>query len=265
MRKTSIFLALLALSASLTGCGRGVNNGVAPTMVGAQSYATTNSYLGSTPTVRTNGTAQATAGGRAVATATGYVYEQNAVTNAPGYNFYNAQNPCLYPRPGQTVSCGTASGVNSGYYTGQQPTTATGVAGMASSYGSGYAMPSGTTPAPAYGTTPNAYGTTPAATSPYGTPAATNPYGTATTNPYGTAPATSSYGTPSSYGTAPATTSPYGTPAATNPYGTGTTTPSTYTGQSAPQTSSADRARSRIDTSSSSTSTGSTGKKGVSF
>lgn len=256
MYKTTLMIAVTALSALLTGCGGGGNLN--------QVYSATpmqaNNYLYPAPTqIQTNGTAQALPGGRAVATATGYVYEQNAAANSPGYSYYNAQNACLYPVAGQTVNCGTtANGATAGYYTGQQPINTTLPQQASSSYGTGYAVP----PAGAGGVAPSSYGT-PAASS-YGTP---NAYATTPTaaNPYATTPTAAN-----PYATTPATTAnPYGTtPAASNPYGTGTSAPSTYTGQSAPQTSAADRARSRIDTSSpvaSGTGTTSTGKKGTSF
>lgn len=294
MHKRDILVALTAFGLLLTGCGR--DTGLNPTIMAAgqtsfanaAGTAATNNYLYPGAQPQTTGTAQATPGGRAVATATGYVYEQNPLANNAGYNFYNSQNPCLFPQAGQTSNCSSASGTTSGYYNGQQPgvtgtiyptaatagspsygsptgtsaalppgTTYATPAGSTSAYGSSYATPAGTTYASAAGTT-SAYGTaTPAGTTnPYGTSYAT-PAGTTAANPYGTT--TSAYGA--------STSNPYGaaTPAA-NPYGTATapaaTTPATsYASQSA---SSADKARARIDTSTAASST-SNGKKGPSF
>ncbi len=246
MKKSSILIAVTALSAMLTGCGGGNMGNVNQVYLAASQAQnqTANKYLyAAPPQIQTNGTAQASAGGRAVATSGGYVYEQNAAANSAGYSYYNAQNPCLYPVAGQAVNCGTsANGANSGYYTGQQPVYQTNPQ-ASSSYGSGYAVTPGGNGAVAPQT--SSYGAVNPAASSYGTATQANPYASTPTaaNPYGTTPASS-----------------------TNPYGTGASTPSTYTGQSATQMTDAERARARIATNAPAASgSTSTGKKGTSF
>lgn len=254
---SQISLVLASASMVLTACGRSdtLNQtlALAPTPTSGQASwsgsSGQQSYLAPTAQVQTSGSAQAVTGGRAVATPNGYVYEQNPTTNAAGYSFYNANNPCLFPRPGQQVNCN-----------GNTPVYNQPQAGMQTGYGQ-TTLPQTSYPTAAvngsYGTAPATYG-------------ASNPYavGTATSNPYATGVATNPYATGTTtsnpYATGTANTNPYaaGTPAV-NPYATGTSS-SPY-GSTVPQStvtaSSADKAASRIDTRPSS----SNQKKGVSF
>ncbi len=256
MKSIYLLFTLVSISVGLTGCGR---NSITQSALPIQqnAYANTASgatnYLYPTAKIQTPTNPQAMNGGRAVATPTGYVYEQNPLANSNGYAYYNSQNPCLYPKPGQQVNCSGASAyagtTSSGTGYNQNPNVPSSYAGAytatnTQAYTSGVStQPYGST----YGTTtPSTYGTN------YGAvPTTANPYGTVNTNPYGTA-----------------TNNPYGAPAAnTNPYAT--TAPAanygTNTGYTAPtgtvQASSATKAVSRIDTSSSSSNT----KKGPSF
>ena len=245
----------MSISVGLTGCGRNsVTQSALP--VRQNAYANTagaSNYLYPTAKIQTPTNPQAMNGGRAVATPGGYVYEQNPLANSNGYAYYNSQNPCLYPKPGQQVNCsGTSSSYTgaTGYGTyNQNPTVPSSYAGAypatnTQPYASGVStQPYGST----YGTAaPSTYGTS------YGAaPTIANPYGTVNTNPYGTpAVTTNPYGT--------VTNNPYATTAPAANYGTST-------GYTAPtgmvQASSATKAVSRIDTSSSSSNT----KKGPSF
>lgn len=249
-KKSFGFLGALMVAALLTACGgSGSNfNQTALPMTGSQTgwsaNGTSTAYAYPTPKLQTNGTAQAVPGGAALATPNGYVYEQGST--ASGYGFYNAQNPCLYPQPGQQASCAGSSS-----YYAQQPRATTGYP-TTPAYAANTAYTGAT---PAYGSTPaygantaypaaSAYGSTPAyaATNPYGTATQTNPYATGTNNPYAT-------GTANPYGTTPATA--YGSQAA----------------PAAPAKSEAERARSRIAPAGVSTGTGTTtsGKKGMTF
>lgn len=180
--KKHYFTSLLALSSLfvITACGRsnvnqlnypGITSGSAysSTLPATQSQAGAYSYP--TPQNLTqNATAQPVQGGRAVATANGYVYQQDPAASANGYSFYNAQNPCLFSQAGQSVQCnGTSS------YYGQQPTAQQTQTGA---YNPGYAS--------AYPATNTAQypGSTPQYPATYGgttSPTQTNPYSTGTT------------------------------------------------------------------------------------
>lgn len=131
MRFKQNFLRLSLVSAALimVGCGRSgsLNQTTMPlanntAAAGTALAAPTGSATYMAPVAQTTGSAQATAGGRAVATSGGYVYEQDPSTNNTAYNYYNQQNPCLFPQAGQQVAC---QGANS-YYAGNQPQQSTG-------------------------------------------------------------------------------------------------------------------------------------------
>ncbi len=211
----------------LSGCGRstGMNQTNAlPTLqqnAGSTTYAanpnqaTSPQYAYPTPQLQNNASAQASAGGRAVATPNGYVYEQSPLANSTAYNFYNSQNPCLYPKPGQSTSgCGS----NGAYYAPQAGST-------------GYPQ----TPNPAY---PQSY----SQVQPTYNPSTPNAYATGGTQAY-----------PQSYPTAQTVA---------NPYGSNTVTQQSIP-QQVPTQSTADKARSRIDTRPASSSTSS--KKSLNF
>lgn len=250
-KKSFGFLGALMGAALLTACGgSGSNfNQTALPMTGSQpawsANGTSTAYAYPTPKLQTNGTAQAVPGGAALATPNGYVYEQGAT--ASGYGFYNAQNPCLYPQPGQQASCSGSSS-----YYAQQPRAASTGYPTTPAYAANTAY-TGTTPA--YGASTPAYGTHTAypSTSAY----ASNPYGATTqANPYATGNA-------------------YGTSTQANPYATGNANPygapaTSYGSQAAPTAvakSEAERARSRIAPAgvSTGTGTGNSGKKGITF
>jgi len=125
MRFRKPFLPLLALSSLflMTACGRSTANQMNyPAMTTAGSaYTSTQPATGaySYPAPQNaiqNSSAQPVQGGRAVATANGYVYQQDPNASSNGYDFYNKQNPCLFSKPGQSVQCNGADA----YYGNQQ-------------------------------------------------------------------------------------------------------------------------------------------------
>lgn len=176
-------LSLMALSSlvMISACGSSTMT-QAYLMDGTQQQmgtSATGAYSYPAPQTLSQGTAQPVQGGKAVATANGYVYEQSPLSNATGYDFYNSQNPCLYPKPGQTVQCnGTAS-----YYNTQPQQRVA----------SNPTVPYGNSSYPA---TNSSY----PASSSYGTgttyPGPAGSYATGTTNPYATG---SSYATGTTY------------------------------------------------------------------
>ncbi|MBF2054998.1 MAG: hypothetical protein IGS03_16240 [Candidatus Sericytochromatia bacterium] len=114
-----LWIAFAAGSLLLTGCGKGGNLNQQMLLPTQQSQLQPSPYAYATPLQPSaqNASAQARPGGRAIATPSGYVYEQDSSTNNAAYNFYHSQNPCLYPKPGQATACASGS---SGYYAGQQ-------------------------------------------------------------------------------------------------------------------------------------------------
>ncbi len=118
-------LRLSALSAALilVGCGRsGSLNQTSMPLANPQTSSGANSFM--SPVTQTSGANQAIPGGRAVATASGgYVYEQNPAANNTAYNYYNQQNPCLFPQAGQQSAC---QGGSNAYYGGSQTQQSTG-------------------------------------------------------------------------------------------------------------------------------------------
>lgn len=118
-------LRLSALSAALilVGCGRsGSLNQTTMPLPTPQTNSGASSFM--SPVNQTSGNSQAMPGGRAVATASGgYVYEQNPAANNTAYNYYNQQNPCLFPQAGQQSAC---QGGSNAYYGGSQTPQSTG-------------------------------------------------------------------------------------------------------------------------------------------
>lgn len=125
MRLIQNVLRLTALSAALilVGCGRsGSLNQTAMPFATPQAGNGASSFMA--PVAQTPGASQAIPGGRAVANASGgYAYEQNPAVNNTAYNYYNQQNPCLFPQAGQQSNC---QGGSNAYYAGasQQSTGA---------------------------------------------------------------------------------------------------------------------------------------------
>ncbi len=184
MKSIYLLMTLMSISVGLTGCGRNsVTQSALPVRQNAYSSSATGAtnYLYPTAKIQTPTNPQAMNGGRAVATPGGYVYEQNPLANSNGYAYYNSQNPCLYPKPGQQTNCsGTASytGGSTGYSTyNQSPNVPSTYAGAYPAANTAYA--SGANTQQPYGST---YGT--AAPSTYGSSYGTAPVNTA--NPYGT-------------------------------------------------------------------------------
>lgn len=118
-------LRLSALSAALilVGCGRsGSMNQTTMPLPAPQTNSGASAFM--SPVTQTSGNGQAIPGGRAVATASGgYVYEQNPAANNTAYNYYNQQNPCLFPQAGQQSAC---QGGSNAYYGGNQVQQSTG-------------------------------------------------------------------------------------------------------------------------------------------
>lgn len=116
-----LWIAMAAGSLLLTGCGGGGNLNQQMILPQTQTQRSPYAYASPLQPNTQQAAAQPIAGGKAVATPTGYVYEQDSSTQNAAYNFYHSQNPCLYPKPGQVTNC--ANGSN-GYYAGQQQTHA---------------------------------------------------------------------------------------------------------------------------------------------
>lgn len=169
----------------LSACGRstGLNQSSALPIpqqnAGSSTYAAnpnlagTPQYAYPTPQLQGNASAQANPGGRAVATPNGYVYEQNPLANSTAYNYYNSQNPCLYPQPGQSTS---GCGGNGSYYAPQAGSTTYPQQNPTQVYGQSYPQTYPQAPTQAYGQTPNPYAG--------GSVAAPQSYPNAQTNPY---------------------------------------------------------------------------------
>lgn len=145
MRLIQNVLRLSTLSAALilVGCGRsGSLNQTAMPLATTQTISGANSFMA--PIAQTSGASQAVPGGRAVATASGgYVYEQNPAANNTAYNYYNQQNPCLFPQAGQQSNC---QGGSNAYYAGSQTQQSTGAypqyaAPATNTYAAGSAYP----------------------------------------------------------------------------------------------------------------------------
>lgn len=118
-------LRLSALSAALilVGCGRsGSLNQTTIPFATPQASNGASSFMA--PVAQNTGATQAVPGGRAVATASGgYAYEENPALNNTAYNYYNQQNPCLFPQAGQQTNC---QGGSNAYYGGNQASQSTG-------------------------------------------------------------------------------------------------------------------------------------------
>ena len=130
---------LSATALVMVGCGRSgsLNQTQLPNNASGLAAPTGSAtYMAPVAQPQTAGTAQAMAGGRAVATSGGYVYEQDPSANNTAYNYYNQQNPCLFPQAGQQVACQSGS---TGYYASNQPQQATGAYPQYAAPTTGYA------------------------------------------------------------------------------------------------------------------------------
>lgn len=130
---------LSATALVMVGCGRSgsLNQTQLPNNASGLTAPTGSAtYMAPVAQPQTAGTAQAMAGGRAVATSGGYVYEQDPSANNTAYNYYNQQNPCLFPQAGQQVACQSGS---TGYYASNQPQQATGAYPQYAAPTTGYA------------------------------------------------------------------------------------------------------------------------------
>ncbi len=166
MRSLKVLFSLSLLSSALmmSGCGRSgssLNQSTLPLANGANgNLAGGSSFQAPIAQTPTTGTAEAMAGGRAVATAGGYVYENAPSVGDNAYNYYNQQNPCLFPQPGQAQNC---QGGTQDYYGGNRPQQSTGAYPQypnQNNFAGGYPQQTGTYPQQA-GSYPQQVGTYP--------------------------------------------------------------------------------------------------------
>ena len=121
LKKQALWMSVLSMVVLTPSCGRSAVNQAAPLPLANPTYSAPVPETQALPANGATTSASAIPGGRAVATAGGYVYEQDPIAQNQAYGYYNQQNPCLFPQPGQQGCAG--QGGTQGYYQGPQQAT----------------------------------------------------------------------------------------------------------------------------------------------